>query len=119
MFPMNFNKYQQEAAQTWMQVEIDGPNTETAHDLAYQTIGLIGEAGELANKVKKIFRDGDGVITEEALRGLKGELGDILWYLNSIASCLGLSMSEVARDNIQKLRTRKEQDKIGGEGDDR
>lgn len=82
--------------------------------LAYVSLGLAGEAGELANKVKKIVRDG-----EYDAEALAAELGDTLYYLARFADELGTSLNLVARDNMAKLSDRKERGVIGGSGDNR
>jgi NTP pyrophosphatase (non-canonical NTP hydrolase) len=89
------------------------------HPVIYPTLGLTNEAGEVAGKIKKIFRDKDGVISETDREALKGELGDVLWYLTQICTELGLSLDEVAEHNIEKLYSRLERGKIGGDGDNR
>ena len=108
----NFGIYQQESRKTWSLIHTD-------HAIVYPTLGLTNEAGEVAGKVKKIFRDKDGVITEEDREALKQELGDVLWYLTQICTDLGLSLEEVAEANIAKLFSRLERDQIQGDGDNR
>ncbi|MCB0071402.1 MAG: nucleoside triphosphate pyrophosphohydrolase family protein, partial [Caldilineaceae bacterium] len=75
------------------------------------------EAGELAGKVKKIFRDRDGVIGDTDREALKYELGDVLWYLTQIATELDLSLEEIAAANLDKLFSRLERGQIKGDGD--
>lgn len=75
-------------------------------NLEYPTLGLAGEAGEVANIVKKIQRDNDGVITEEVRAKLKDELGDVLWYISACSDELGLTLSDVAAYNVDKLARR-------------
>jgi NTP pyrophosphatase (non-canonical NTP hydrolase) len=87
--------------------------------LMYPTLGLAGEAGEFTNKVKKIYRDDHGVITNEKREALKGELGGILWYVQQCATDLDLSLQDIAEDNIAKLRSRAERGVLTGSGDDR
>lgn len=87
--------------------------------LLYTTIGLTGESGELANKVKKILRDDNGQISDERKKAIAGEIGDILWYCAMVCDELGLRMAEVANDNITKLANRKFLGIIPGEGDKR
>ncbi len=89
------------------------------HPVIYPTLGLANEAGEVAGKVKKIFRDKGGVIGESEREALKSELGDVLWYLAQVCTELDLSLDEVAGYNIEKLYSRLERGKIGGDGDNR
>jgi len=87
--------------------------------LSYVTLGLAGEAGELANKVKKVIRDDGGVLTPVRARQLIDEAGDCLWYLSELCSVLNIPMSEVAKLNIAKLKERAEKNKLQGAGDNR
>ena len=87
--------------------------------LAYTTLGLAGEAGEIANKVKKVLRDSNGVITDEVRKDLAKELGDVLWYWSECCTVLNLSTADVAMLNIERLRDRKERGKLQGSGDNR
>ncbi len=96
---MNFEEYQQEAKQTALY-----PNR--LKNLEYPTLGLAGEAGEVANIVKKIQRDHGGVINEEIRSKLKDELGDVLWYISACADELGLTLAEIADYNVEKLSKR-------------
>lgn len=89
----------------------------TDHPITYPTLGLLNEAGELAGKVKKIFRDKGGKISPEDREALKYELGDVLWYLAQIATELELSLQEIAEANLEKLFSRQERGKIQGDGD--
>ena len=84
-----------------------------------KVLGLVGEAGETADKIKKILRDKDGVISDEDRAAILKELGDTLWYLASIARYLDLPLSEVAEGNIEKLESRYQRGRIHGEGDER
>lgn len=94
------------------------PNNGTG-SLIYATLGLCGEAGEFAEKTKKMIRDDKGVLTEERRNLMKLELGDILWYLNTAAFELGFTLEEVAQANIEKLLSRKERGTLKGSGDQR
>jgi len=93
-----------------------GAGDSTVEALAYCSLGLVGEAGELANKAKKLMRDGDSAKLREAMRA---ELGDVLWYVARLADELDLGLSEVAQANQKKLRDRQWRDALGGSGDDR
>lgn len=108
---MTFDAYQQEARKTALYPE--------AYRLIYPTLGLAGEAGELANKVKKVLRDQGGEVTEEIRKALLAELGDVLWYVAQVATDLGASLEAVAQANLEKLRSRQERGKLGGSGDTR
>lgn len=81
----------------------------------YPTLGLSGESGEIANKVKKVMRGDPGA----DFSGVPDELGDVLWYLAAIASDLGVSLEDVARENIEKLFDRRARGVIKGSGDNR
>ena len=81
--------------------------------ITYPTLGLCGEAGEVAEKVKKHMRDG------KTLVGVGLELGDVLWYISALADDLGVTLEEVAQANVDKLKSRMERGKIGGSGDHR
>jgi len=89
------------------------------HPVIYPTLGLANEAGEVAGKVKKIFRDKGGVIGAAEREALKSELGDVLWYLAQVCTELDLSLDEVAEHNLKKLFDRLERGKICGDGDNR
>ena len=96
---MNFEEYQSEARQTALYPR-------RMDNLEYPTLGLTGEAGEVANIVKKIQRDNGGIITDETRLKLKDELGDVLWYISACADELGLTLSEIADFNVSKLAKR-------------
>jgi len=89
------------------------------HPIVYPTLGLANEAGEVAGKIKKIFRDKGGVIGAADREALKQELGDVLWYLTQICTELDLTLDEVAQANLEKLFSRLERGQIRGEGDER
>lgn len=106
---MELNDYQLDAAK--FSRYPDGP--------IYPTLGLVGEAGEVADKVKKVFRDKEGYFDEDVRRALAYELGDVLWYLARLAGTINYSLEEVALMNIQKLTDRQERGVLGGSGDTR
>ncbi len=108
----NFDSYQRESRKTWNLIPMD-------HAIVYPTMGLVNEAGEVAGKVKKIFRDRGGEISEEDRQALKDELGDVMWYLAQICTELDLSLQEVAEANLVKLFSRLERGQIKGDGDNR
>lgn len=92
---------------------------EAGKNFIYPTLGLTGEAGEVAEKIKKLIRDKGGVLSEEYRQEIGKELGDLLWYLSQLATELGLSLEAIAQGNLEKLRSRLERGKIQGEGDNR
>ena len=109
---MDFNEYQTKSRKTAAYPPI-------GHPMIYPALGLVNEAGEVAGKIKKIFRNKGGEISEETREALKAELGDVLWYVAQVATELDLSLDEVAEYNIAKLYDRLERGKIKGEGDNR
>jgi NTP pyrophosphatase (non-canonical NTP hydrolase) len=88
-------------------------------DMTYPALGLCGEAGEVAEKVKKTLRDDGGVLSHERREALARELGDVLWYLSQLATEAGLDLDEIAADNLDKLLSRQERGVLHGSGDDR
>jgi NTP pyrophosphatase (non-canonical NTP hydrolase) len=109
---MNLSDYQQKAKATAKYPVI-------GHGVIYPTLGLTNEAGEVAGKIKKVFRDKNGIISDETRDALKAELGDVLWYLSQVATELNLSLDEIAEYNIAKLLDRQARGKIQGDGDNR
>jgi NTP pyrophosphatase (non-canonical NTP hydrolase) len=85
----------------------------------YPTLGLCGEAGEVADKVKKVIRDRGGQFTPELIEAIRLELGDVLWYVAQLASELNLDLDSIARANLDKLASRAARNVIGGDGDTR
>ncbi len=88
-------------------------------NIVYPTLGLAGEAGEVAEKVKKLIRDDAGVLSDERRTALAGELGDVLWYVAQVATEAGLDLDDVAQANLDKLASRAERGVLSGSGDDR
>ena len=88
-------------------------------DLMSQVLGLVGESGEVAEKFKKLLRDENGALSDETKAELVKELGDILWYVNSVAHLIGSSLEEVAQLNNEKLASRHKRGVIKGSGDNR
>lgn len=111
---MDFDEYEQLAHRT---ATFTGKQEE--YRLLYLTLGVSGEAGEIAEKVKKLIRNDDGVITEEKREALKHEIGDVLWYLSQLSRELGFPFSEAAKANIAKLEDRLARGVIRSEGDTR
>ncbi|MBX3266785.1 MAG: nucleoside triphosphate pyrophosphohydrolase family protein [Acidobacteria bacterium] len=96
---MTFEEYQSAASKTALYPR-------RLENLEYPTLGLAGEAGEVANIVKKIQRDHGGLLTEETRAKLKDELGDVLWYISACADELDLTLGEIAAYNVDKLAKR-------------
>lgn len=109
---MNFEEYQKKSRKT-------AKYPEAGKNFIYPTLGLAGEAGEVAEKIKKVIRDKGGKIDSETKELIKKELGDVLWYVSQLATELGLSLDDVANHNIKKLYSRLERDKLNGSGDNR
>ena len=87
--------------------------------IIYPTLGLTGEAGEVANKVKKIIRDGTIENHESLIQEISAEIGDCLWYISVLADDIGIKLSDIANNNLVKLANRKEKGTIHGSGDAR
>ncbi len=109
---MTFDEYQQKSRKTALY-----PNL--GSNYVYPTLGLAGEAGEVAEKIKKAIRDDQGKITDQKKSEIEKELGDVLWYAAQIATELGLTLNKVAEANIEKLYSRLERGVLTGSGDNR
>ena len=107
---MNFDEYQKKSRKTAKYPE---------KNFVYPTLGLAGESGEVAEKIKKVIRDKGGKIDEETRDEIGKELGDVLWYMAQLATELGLSLDDIAEKNIEKLYSRLDRGKISGSGDNR
>ena len=90
-----------------------------ALELLYFSNAINGEAGELAEKVKKLHRDLGGKVTADVCDGIEKELGDILAYITMCSDVLGISLAHIARANIVKLLDRQKRGKLNGSGDNR
>ena len=110
-YKMDFTKYQQTAVETAIY-----PDT---HRILYPALGMAGEAGEVANKVKKIIRDGTENLPEDWKDQLASEIGDVLWYCAALANDLNMPLALIAAQNRDKLLERKQKGTIGGSGDSR
>ena len=109
---MTFDEYQQQAKGTAVYP--------IAMAIAYPALGLAGEAGEVCNKVKKVFRDYGGSLSASGLKGqLMDELGDCFWYLSALATDIGVALDDVAQMNLKKLAARKTAGTLHGSGDQR
>ena len=113
---MEFDEYQKKAAKyDFFEAGADL----LAPGFLEKILGLAGEAGEAADKIKKIIRDKEGVASSEDKSAVAKELGDVLWYVAGVARYLDIPLSEVASGNIEKLESRWQRNKLHGEGDDR
>lgn len=115
---MTLNDYQKEAAVTDL---LGNGQTAPVSDPAHiaKVLGLVGEAGEVAEKYKKIIRDKKGELTNGDIQELVKELGDVLWYTAMLARYLGVDFDDVAKGNIAKLRDRQKRNTQRGSGDNR
>lgn len=104
--PLDMDKYQQQAATTAIY--------DQKHAVIYPALGLAAEAGEVANKVKKIMRDG-----KLDRDGIASEIGDCLWYIAALCRDLNIDMETVAYDNLEKLHSRQKRGTLRGNGDKR
>lgn len=111
---LRFTEYQHKATDTAIYPD---SGTGSAAALSYVTLGLVGEAGEIANKVKKIVRDDDSIVTEAKRVAVAAELGDVLWYLSQLAWELNVSLADLAEENLHKLAGRKVAGRLKGDGD--
>ncbi|WP_216903218.1 nucleoside triphosphate pyrophosphohydrolase family protein [Synechococcus sp. CCY 9618] len=109
---MDFQDYQRRSSET-------ARYPDAGSNAIYPTLGLCGEAGEVADKVKKVLRDRGGVFCHEVRDDLRLELGDVLWYVAQLATELGLDLEDVASANLAKLASRADRNVIGGSGDRR
>ena len=109
---MDLNAYQTAALQTAVYPE-------QGFNFTYPALGLCGEAGEVADKLKKVVRDNDGILTDPVRVAVAKELGDVLWYLAMVAYEMDHDLNEIAEINLTKLNSRKERGVLSGSGDNR
>ncbi|MBP5345340.1 MAG: nucleoside triphosphate pyrophosphohydrolase family protein [Bacteroidales bacterium] len=108
---MTINEYQEGALRTAIYPE--------SRRIIYPTLGLTGEAGEVADKVKKVIRDNNDEFTDERKQQIALELGDVMWYAATLAHDLGYSLDEICQMNLDKLASRMQRNKLHGSGDER
>ena len=108
---MNFNDYQQMVEDTALYPE--------DQEVIYPALGLNGEAGEVADKIKKVIRDKGGEYSNEDRWEIVKELGDVLWYIVALGKDLGYDLDEIAEANYDKLRSRLDRGVVAGSGDNR
>jgi NTP pyrophosphatase (non-canonical NTP hydrolase) len=109
---MEFNEYQKLARKTAIY-------RDKGKNFIYPLLGLCGESGEVAEKIKKIIRDYNGDFTKENIKEIEKELGDVLWYISNLATELKLKLDNIASKNIDKLQSRQKRGKLHGSGDNR
>jgi NTP pyrophosphatase (non-canonical NTP hydrolase) len=109
---VRFSEYQERSRATAVY-----PNA--GDNIVYPALGLCGEAGETAEKVKKAIRDDGGTLTEERREAIAAELGDVLWYVAQLATEADLGLEEIAEANLEKLASRQERSVLHGSGDER
>lgn len=117
---LGLNEYQKKAHETASYP--CGTIGKEAHavNYLYPALGLAEEAGEVAGKYAKAIRDNNGVVFgHDREAAIVKELGDVMWFVAELATCLGVDLDLVAEMNLQKLASRKERGVIGGSGDDR
>lgn len=123
-YNLTFTEYQTQAKATAKYPKVavlgaDGLALQGSASYIYPTLGLAGEAGEVAEKIKKIVRDKRGQPVNTDREAILKELGDVLWYISQIATEFGFSLEDVAQTNLDKLASRARRGKIQGSGDDR
>ena len=109
---MDLNDYQSAALQTAVY-----PNQ--GSNFAYPALGLAGEAGEVADKLKKVIRYNDGVLTDQVRDAVAKEIGDVLWYVSVLAHEMDYDLNTIAKINIDKLASRQQRGVLSGSGDNR
>jgi NTP pyrophosphatase (non-canonical NTP hydrolase) len=109
---MHGNEYQSRALETAIY-----PNR--GANFVYPALGLVGEAGEVADKLKKVIRDNNGVLIDEVRDAVAKELSDVAWYLAVLAAEIDYSLDDIFHMNLAKLASRKERGVLTGSGDDR
>ena len=123
MLDLQINEYQKKAHETadYPEGKVIDTKEGVEHyiNYIYPALGLAEEAGEVAGKYAKAVRDNAGVIDERHKLEIIKELGDVLWFVSELCTSLGVSMSEVAQKNLDKLASRKERGVIHGSGDNR
>lgn len=108
---MTINEYQEKALETAIYPK--------EYKVVYPALGMAGEAGEVADKVKKVIRDNNGEISKEKALEIAKEIGDVLWYCATLANDLGFDLNTIAQMNYDKLHSRQERGKLSGSGDNR
>ena len=113
---MTLDEYQKQALNT---AYTDPNYVDSLMDKTIWAMGIVGEAGEIIEKWKKMVAYNSGEMTDAFVADMKKELGDVVWYVAVLANSLGLSFEEVMQHNVEKLKSRKARDVIKGSGDNR
>ncbi|MBP9727806.1 MAG: nucleoside triphosphate pyrophosphohydrolase family protein [Candidatus Moranbacteria bacterium] len=109
---MNFQEYQEQSRKTAIYPK-------AGDNFVYPVLGIAGESGEVAEKIKKVLREKNGIVDEETKQEIEKELGDLLWYMSQLASELSISFDGIAQKNIIKTQSRMERGTLLGNGDNR
>ncbi len=109
---MTLNEYQQKALHT-------AASKNKHNEFFHLVLGLVGESGEIAEKVKKLVRDHKSNLEKLDKEDIAKELGDVMWYVATLAHFLDYNLEEIGEKNIQKLSDRQKRSKLGGSGDNR
>lgn len=108
---MTLNEYQQKALETAIY--------DKNYVVIYPALGMCGEAGEVADKVKKVIRDDNQEFTPEKKKEIAKEIGDVLWYCATLAHDLGFTLEQIGEMNYEKLHSRQVRGQLHGSGDNR
>jgi len=113
---MDFNEYQIECRKTDV-----GTAAQDCLEPGwlYYVLGIAGESGELMEKIKKLFRDKNGIIDAEFKEAVIKEMGDVQWYMARLADWFAIDFESIFVTNVEKLQSRKKRDKLHGDGDNR
>ena len=111
---LTLNQYQNQASSTAIY-----PDRGTIRGLEYCALGACGESGEIANKVKKIFRDDGSKLISERREMIRKEIGGVLWYLSQVCEEMNTTLSSCAEENLAELVSRKTRGTLNGDGDNR
>lgn len=109
---MHFSDYQKQSRLTAIYPQM-------GQNYTYSLIGLVGETGEVAEKIKKLIRDKQGKLDNIYRDEIKKEMGDVLWYFSQLATDLGIDLEDLVKTNLEKIKSRQIRHKIHGSGDDR
>ena len=108
---MTFNEYKNEAIKTAIYHQ--------HYKIIYPALGMCGECGEVAEKIKKVIRDNQGIFDADKTKEIEKELGDVLWYIANICNDLNIDFDNVAQNNVNKINARVQNNTLHGNGDNR